>query len=110
MTDFKRCPNCSFVWQNRTDFMADDNVTIIGYQVLYKSLKEGFFLFNHSCNGTFAVNVDSFVDLYDGPVFEENLAGTEACSGHCLHKQSLSPCPAKCECAFVREIIQILKE
>ena len=109
MSAFKVCPNCKFVWHNREEFMSDENVTIIGYQVRFKSLEEGFFLFNHSCRGTFAVMVRDFADLYDGPVFQERATGSDECPGHCLHKNALDPCPAKCECAFVREIIQILK-
>jgi len=106
---FKTCPNCGYIWPNRDDFLQDARVTIVGYQVNFESLKEGFFLFNHSCKTTLAIEVVSFVDLYDGPVFSEKATGTDTCPGHCLNKSTLSPCPAICECAFVREIIQIFK-
>ena len=66
MPDFHVCPNCDFVWHTREEFRDDKNVTIVGYQAYYKNLKEGLFLFNHSCTGTFAVEVSAFTDLYDG--------------------------------------------
>jgi hypothetical protein len=110
MSDFKKCTNCGFVWHNRADFINDDDVTIIGYQVLFDDLLSGLFLFNHFCKGTLSIEVSVFEDLYTGPVYTERATGTDACSGHCLHKSVLEPCPVKCECAFVREIIQHLKE
>jgi hypothetical protein len=89
--------------------MGDGSVEIIGYQVHYKRLTSGFFLFNHSCKGTFTVSVGAFEDLYHGPVFTERATGSEDCPGHCLYSEALESCPAECECAFVREIIQMLK-
>ena len=35
---------------------------------------------------------------------------TTECPEFCLHKSELRPCPAKCECAYVREIIQVIKD
>ena len=110
MTTFNTCPNCNFIWQNRDDFLKDNDVTIIGYQVHFKHLIAGLFLFNHSCKGTFSLKVNAFEDLYNGPVFTERATGSDACPGHCLHENRLDPCPAKCECAFVREIIQFLQK
>jgi hypothetical protein len=40
---------------------------------------------------------------------EERKTGTEECPGYCLHQDELQPCPARCECAYVREIIQIIR-
>jgi len=108
--NFKVCPACGFEWKSRNDFLNDNSVYIIGYQAHFESLKTGIFLFNHSCKGTLALEVSDFADLYDGPVFEERATGSDDCPGHCLHENILDPCPAKCECAFVREVIQILKK
>ena len=105
---FKTCPKCRYVWKRRDDFLRDAGVSLGGYQVNFESLKEGFFLFNHSCKTTFSVEVAEFVDLYDGPVFSEKATGTDTCPGYCLNRSTLSPCPAVCECAFVREIMQLL--
>ena len=106
---FSVCSNCKFVWQNRDQFLCDPEVTIIGYQVHFKDLMTGLFLFNHSCKGTFSLQVNAFRDLYSGPVFQERATGSDSCPGHCLHKSQLAPCPAACECAFVREIITLLQ-
>lgn len=106
---FAQCPNCGAAWQTRQVFLEDPDVNIIGYQAHFEELTAGLFLFNHSCGGTFSLQVDAFRDMYGGPVFTKRLTGTDSCPGHCVHKHSLESCPAKCECAFVRDIIQKLR-
>ena len=49
---------------------------------------------------------EKFMDMYDGPVFDEKLTGKPECPGYCLNKSELRRCPAKCECAFIREILE----
>jgi hypothetical protein len=108
---FKDCSMCGKVWRTREDFIEDPELNLIGYQVNFEQLKEGLFLFTHlleTCKTTLAVPAGEFFDLYDGPIFEENKTGTAECPGHCLHQSELRPCPAQCECAFVRDIIGIL--
>ena len=107
---FKQCPACGTIWTDREAMLADREVCIIGYQTHFKELTNGLFLFNHSCNGTFSIQAGEFADMYKGPVFKEHLAGTEDCPGYCLHKKNLESCPLKCECAYIREIIQLLKK
>ena len=109
MEFFKVCPNCKKEWETRSNFIYDPEIEIIGYQVHFKHLEKGFFLFNHSCQGTMAINVGEFSNMYKGPIFQERLVGTNRCSGYCLHESNLNPCPEKCECNYVREIIQIIK-
>ncbi len=105
---FKTCSKCGFVWPERASFLIDPNLRLIGYQADFEELMAGTFLFNHVCKTTLAIKADDFQDLYDGPMFTERLEGTEECGGHCLHKDDLSPCPRKCECAYVREIVQVI--
>jgi hypothetical protein len=106
---FKTCPACDTTWQTRRDFLDDPGISIVGYQIHFGEPAEGIFLFNHSCMGTLSINAGEFRDLYNGPVFQERLTGTEECPGHCLYEKELAPCPAECECSFVREIVQIIK-
>ena len=105
---FKICSKCGFVWPERAPFLSDPNLRLIGYQADFEELMAGTFLFNHVCKNTLAIKADDFQDLYDGPMFTERLEGTEECGGHCLHKDDLRPCPMKCECAYVREIVQVI--
>jgi len=107
--EFKKCPKCNFVWIRREDFLRDQKLNIIGYEISDGGLVDGLFLFNHDCGTTLALKVEKFKDLYDGPIFKERLTGSDDCHGNCLYKSNLEPCPAKCECAYVREIIQILR-
>ncbi len=103
---FKKCPMCGFAWATRDSFLTDPANQIVGYQVCFDAPTAGFFLFNHSCEGTLAILVEEFEDLYDGPIYQERKTGTAECPEYCLHKEELARCPAECECAFVREIIQ----
>ena len=105
---FKTCPLCKKAWETRNDFMDDPDVAIVGYQVHFEALTEGLFLFNHSCDATMTLKAGVFKDLYNGPIFEQRLTGTDDCPEYCLIKHELRPCTAKCECAYVREIIQLI--
>jgi hypothetical protein len=102
---FKTCPMCAKPWVTRDDFLGDPDVTLVGYQVHWEELELGLLYFNHTCGTTMAVEVAKFTDLYEGPIFHARAAGTEACPGLCLHRGNLNPCPAKCECAYVRAIL-----
>jgi hypothetical protein len=106
---FRKCPCCGFKWESREGFLCDPNIYIIGYQADFEELTTGLFYFNHSCKGTLTIRAHYFNDLYDGPIFEERATRSDLCPGHCLHLGELDPCPAECECAYVREIVQIIK-
>ncbi len=107
---FKKCPCCGTDWKFRSDFLEDSDIDLVGYQVHFEELTAGFFLFNHSCKTTMAIQVDSFTDLYDGPVFSARATESESCPQLCFHENNLESCYAECECAFVREILQIIRE
>jgi len=106
---FKKCAKCQTVWESRDAFLQDPDLDIVGYQVSFSDLNEGLFYFNHSCKTTLAIYAGEFTDLYHGPIFGNRATGTEECPGHCLHKSVLRPCPVKCECGFVREVLQIIR-
>lgn len=109
MGNFKGCPNCKQQWDSQQTFLNDQALEIVGYQVNFKDLRSGLFLFNHSCGSTLALGVDTFQNLYDGEIYQERATGTDNCPGLCLHEHELGVCPTHCECAYVREIIQIIK-
>ncbi len=106
---FKQCTVCRQKWPTRQDFIVDQDIRIVGYQVNFKKLKAGLLYFNHSCKNTIALSADLFADLYDGPIFTEPKTGTDECPGYCLNKEELRPCQAECECAYIREIFQLFK-
>ncbi len=90
--------------------MDDADIKIIGYEANFKKLEAGLLYFLHTCKNTIALPADVFADLYDGPVFEDRKTETEDCPGYCLNHQRLRRCPAQCECAYIRDIIQMLKK
>lgn len=109
-SEFKKCPLCSFKWDTMEAFLGDPDIQIIGYQVHFEELSLGIFLFNHSCKGTLAIPVKMLQPLYTGPIFAERLTGQDVCPSYCLHERELEPCRTQCECAYVREIIDIIKK
>ena len=110
MNEFKKCPLCSYRWRSRKDFLEDAKTEMIGYQVNFDNLRLGFLLFNHlDCGTTFGIPAGVFKDLCNGPIYSERLIDTEECPEYCVHEKQLDPCPAKCECAYVREIMQTIR-
>jgi hypothetical protein len=111
MQVFKKCSCCSIPWINRDEFLLDVNIDLIGYQANFSYLELGYFLFNHlTCQSTIAVPAGQFKDLYGGPLFVEKLTGSESCPGYCLQEAFLDPCQQECECAYVREIMQVIRD
>jgi len=107
---FKTCNNCETQWESMPAFLQDPSIQLVGYMPTFDELTEGLFLFNHCCGTTLACNVDQFVHLYEGPIYQTNYRGGDGCPGHCLHKTDLAPCPQRCSCAFVRETLGIIKQ
>jgi hypothetical protein len=110
-TPFKSCSACSGHWLTREDLIADPDITVVGYQAFVRDNVPGLFLFNHRpCGTTLAIPAMAFASLYDGPVYADRLDGSPDCPDYCLTTSNLSPCPLQCECAYVREILQVVKE
>ncbi|MEI6211836.1 MAG: hypothetical protein WCR06_09450 [bacterium] len=105
---FKKCTCCPVKWQTRDDFLSDPEVELIGYQAHFEDLKAGLLLFNHACQTTLGIEVESFQDLYQGPIFEKRRTSETDCAGFCQHQADLRLCPKLCECTYVREILQIV--
>jgi hypothetical protein len=108
---FKSCPKCSKGWESRTDFLSDDLVGLIGYQVSFEELETGLFLFTHhepDCLTTMAVCVSRFLDLFSGARCPETKALSRECPRFCLDQNNLNKCLVVCQCSFVREIMQAI--
>lgn len=112
MGHFKVCPSCCQAWESRSDFIVDDQLELNGYKSDFEKLEYGLFFFTHKkpgCYSTMTINVMDFRDLYSGEIYQERKTGSEECPGYCLDSEQFSRCNALCECAYVREIIHILK-
>jgi len=112
--NFKVCTSCKYPWPGRDAFLSDPKLRVIGYQVNFGDPEHGLFLFNHNvrdCGTTLAIEAGKFTDMYDGPVIKDRLDGKKGeCPGYCLYESKLVPCPAKCNCAYVREVLQKVKK
>ena len=110
MKSYKKC-TCGFIWASREVFLGDPNIKLVGYQVDFEDLKAGYFMFNHlagSCKTTLSVSAGDFFDLHDGPVFTVRSADKPECGKHCFHHGDLKQCPVQCECAFVRNVLDVV--
>ena len=106
----KQCTCCGYVWPTLDALLSDPQLQIVGYQVNFSDLLLGLFLFNHlGCGSTIAVPAGLFKDLYDGPIYATRATGTAECPEYCLYVEELGVCLARCECAYVREILQIVR-
>lgn len=108
---FKQCPMCRHTWHNREDFLADSSLEMNGYTADFESLEYGLFYFTHEvdgCGSTLAMYSSDFLDLYKGQRYDEQRTGKEDCPGYCHEREQLARCDALCECAFVREVIDII--
>jgi len=106
---FKTCSNCQARWETLETFIQDPAIALVGYMPTFDDLLNGLFLFNHDCGTTLACPVMLFAHLYNGPIYQVKKTGQAECPGYCQHKSDLSACPIKCNCAYVRETLQIIK-
>jgi hypothetical protein len=113
MEIFKQCPCCHKIWETREKFLSDPDIKIIGYKAHFEILDLGMFFFNHlvdNCCSTITIYVKQFKELYTGKYYDIDKRGTNECKGYCNSIENLNRCDAFCECAFAREIIQLIKE
>lgn len=104
---------CGFVWRDRAAFIHDISLECNGYQVNFEKLELGLFYFTHrveGCYSTLAVYAEDFYDLNPAGGYPQRKTLTEQCPAYCLDRENLKRCGAHCECAFVRDLIQILKK
>lgn len=110
---FKVCSMCSKIWVSRDEFLDDKTLKLNGYHADFEKLECGLFYFTHNveaCYSTLAIEAKDFLDLYSGKKYTEIRAGKDGCPRYCLEKEQLSRCNVHCECAFNREVMQIIKE
>ncbi|MCP4177252.1 MAG: hypothetical protein GY756_05755 [bacterium] len=109
---FKKCPSCNYIWETRNKLLSDKNVELKGYQLSFSELKTGLIFFNHevhNCETTFSIKIETFKDLLPEDIFSNKFDKPETCPEYCLRKYDLTPCLEKCECAYVRNVLQIIK-
>lgn len=110
---FKTCPKCRCTWETRDAFLDDHALELNGYKADFQELQYGMFFFthkHHECCSTMVLLVEDFRTLYTGRTYPENKALSAECPRYCADDKQLDRCDAFCECAFAREIIQIIRE
>lgn len=107
---FSRCRPCGAKWPTREFFLRDPRLEIIEYRANLDDVTAGAFVFLHGCGSNLSLSVRDFNGLYHGTIFNVRAEGSDACPAYCLYKENLKPCEVKCECAYVRNIIGIIKD
>lgn len=110
---FKKCPLCGQTWRSRKEFLEERALELNGYLADFESIENGMFFFTHHIDGCFStmtILAKDFIDMYTGIKYTERKKDREECPGYCLQKNQLNRCEAACEYAFVREIIQKIRE
>jgi hypothetical protein len=104
-TNLKTCIRCETNWQTTQELLSDPKVMLLSYKVNFQMLDFGYLLFNHICGSTFALFVQNFTHLYNGPRYKERKTGTPECKRLCHSQTDFTPCSAHCECAYIRHIL-----
>lgn len=106
---FFQCRTCGAQWPTRDKFLSDPDLEIVKYRVDLDDSTAGAFIFRHDCGSDLSLSVRHFNGLYEGPIFNVRAINSDDCPGYCLYENNLKPCEVKCECAYVRNIIGIIK-
>ncbi len=109
---FKTCPCCAATWLCRDDFLGDKALEMNGYAPDFDNLLEGLFFFTHHASGCFStmtLKAKTFADLYTGQKYLEPKTDDDDCPRYCFDRQDLRRCEEFCECAYIREILEILR-
>lgn len=105
---FKTCTACGLVWPTLESFLDDPSVRLAGYQAHFEELTGGLFIFTHvhdHCGTSLGIPVSRFTALSDRPILSAKGRRPETCPQLCMREGCFDPCPEKCECSWVREIL-----
>jgi hypothetical protein len=105
----KNCKCGGAEWKTRDEFLKDESVKLTGYEANLDTPALGVLLFNHACGAVIPMHAEHFKDLHNGTKFTERKTGSKECPRYCHDKNELSPCTEQCECAWVREVIQLIR-
>ncbi|GMW01693.1 MAG: hypothetical protein AMXMBFR84_28300 [Candidatus Hydrogenedentota bacterium] len=104
------CRGCNQVWLEREGLISDPAIALAGYQANFDNLESGRFVFTHECGASFSVCVKSFLTLCAEHVHTGYRLNGEACPGYCMHEHELDPCGAECECAYIRNVLDVVRK
>ena len=106
---FQSCTGCRVLWQFRSQFLSDRDVTFRGFEPVDAAHSPGVFVFQHErCGTRITIALEIFVELAGEPLLAAGCGPEKAPAGHCLAKANSQACPLRCICAFVWRTSQIL--
>lgn len=110
---FKTCSKCRAAWQGPLELVADQSLVVTGYQPDFEDPASGLILLLHNrdgCRTTLAVKAGDLRAFYrdDRPTLL--MAGSDDCPRYCLSSEELATCRNPCSMAWVRQVIQHLRQ
>jgi hypothetical protein len=109
---FKQCGMCQHAWADAIELVCDRTLELAGYQAAFDDPETGLFLMLHrkpDCLTTIGIRAGKLRHFYQEPVPTELLAGQNGCPGHCFSADNLEPCNHPCRMAWVRQVLQYLR-
>lgn len=86
--------------------MSDRSLSIIGFQNFFNHLRDGVFLFNHTCGTTLALDGDLLFARYSGTIYlNRKRQKSRDCPGICTTSNIHAPCSDQCWCSIINRII-----
>lgn len=93
------------------DFLNDPTVVLLGYQVHFRQMSSGFFLFNHMrCRSTMGLDAGLFTHMSDVPLFNECQLRDTRCPEYCLRSGLSEEPPELCDCSYVQGIVHRIQK
>jgi hypothetical protein len=108
---FMACSRCGAVWKTREAFLSDGLLRVDGYRANLQAIETGLFFVTHEregCGFTLTLAAREFLDLYGGPRYSARKTFSDECPRFCLDDRELQRCVVQCECAVVREVLDIV--
>ena len=110
---FKTCSKCGKIWNSISDYILDKTLVINGYQANFVQPENGLILATHheyDCDSTLSVYAQSIRHLSASETYQTLNKGKDTCKMLCVDQGNLEYCGAECSMAWVREVIQYMRE
>jgi hypothetical protein len=102
---FGACSRCHAYWNDRTQFLSDDQIHIEGLKADLTGNDQSAFVFRHTrpdCGAELDVPVMLFDDLRQQARAFDLMAGSANCPGYCKEPPNLKVCSVTCRNASDR--------
>jgi hypothetical protein len=108
----KQCTTCSTQWLTLQQLVEDRNLKIEGYQACFGDADAGLIILTHktrTCGTTLVLPARVFRPLIAGCLPEAHMTLSTPCPRRCSRPRDFEACQVKCDMAWVREVLGLLR-